>query len=132
MSKRIKMLDPAMKYGSALKTIRTDIDVLVQEFFGHVKQAETLKQIILDLCATMKDTETITQGVYTKGIPILHRDNAAMLAIAKGIAIPEYLSPTVDYFALERLLKEACTPEELAECYKPKAASIGKPRRRDD
>ena len=116
---------------TAPKAIRADIDVLVRNYFQLQAELEDMKRLILDHCAAMAPNETITEGVYTKSQPILDRDHAAMLAVAKDLPIPKIQIEQVDYKSLELLLKETCDPEELKDIYKPKAASIGKPRRRE-
>ena len=131
MTRKITVLDPAMRRGSALKTIRADIDALITEYWAVNTRADELKAEILALCAAMGPEETISAGTYTKSTPILDREKASMLAIARNIPIPTYPVPTVDYRELELALKAAVPPEELALVYKLKAASIGKPRRRD-
>ena len=130
MSKRIKMQDPAMKYGSALKTVRADIDVLVRNYFQLQAELEDMKRLILDHCATMGPNETITEGVYTKSQPILDREKAVLMATYKDVEVPYVTIQQVDYRELEERLKKRCDEGDLVEIYKPKAASIGQPRQR--
>jgi len=115
---------------TAPKAIRADIDVLVRNYFQLQAELEDMTRLILDHCARMGPNETITEGVYTKSQPILDREKAVLMAVYKDLDIPKRMVEEVDYKQLEAALKVRCDEDDLKEIYKPKAASIGKPRQR--
>ena len=123
----VMTMSKTIKIKRRLYTIREDIDALLAEYFAVDAELKRLKAEILTLCAAMTDDEAITQGAFYKSKPILDREKATLLAIARNIPIPKIMVEDVDYLTLEeRLIAAGVNVEEFQKAKNP---YFTKPRR---